>query len=197
MGQLQSTVYGLYSLVSSVRSDILTLDNAIKSTAVFVKSVAGLPTAFADLPDAIQKDFKNAIADYVATNSQQLQSTFRNPNLFKSVTAQQKKNEGVSYGAASSGQLGDSNQFISSQTTAGLTNLTNDYTNLDFSNFTNPVSASGLPSSSNAGDLVSVYQTINVSDLNLSPSQLQTVQDYQDSISLYTVDDIMQNLEIV
>lgn len=197
LNQLQSTVYGLYSVVSSVRSDILTLDNAVKSTAIFCKQAIGLPTAFADLPDSIQKDLQSPIADYVATNSSILQTSFRNPNLFKNVASQQKKNEGVSYEAANSGQLGNSNQFISSQTTDPLTNLTNNYTNLNFSNFPNPASASGLPSSSGANDIISAYQTINISDLNLNQAQLQTVTDYENSISLYTVDDIIQNLQVI
>lgn len=201
IGQLQQTVSSIYGLISAVRSDALTIDNAIKSTAVFCKQLLGIGAAVSDLPRAIAADFNSAVADAAATFAKT--NTGVGNSVFGAIAAQQRRNEGLPFSAVAGGQLGSNAAYSSNLTTLPLNVL-----NLGPSSYQSPVNlgstfnptqlTSGLgPQVPTPQALTAALQQLPTSSLTLNPAQLASMNNYFNQVSLYTVQDLMNNLAVL
>lgn len=97
------------NLIGAVRSDVEAPLDALRQTALFVKDLAGVVVAAADLPFQIQKDYASAIQDSLNTLSSAISTTSSDSNVraaLTAVAATTALNEGLSLNAVNNGQLG-------------------------------------------------------------------------------------------
>ena len=107
----QNACSSAINLIGAVRSDVDTVFNVIRQTALLVKDMAGVATAASDLPSNIAKDFQSAISAWVFTNQNSMLKLTSDPATVTSINhivAAQQQNEGISTNAVSGGQLGSS-----------------------------------------------------------------------------------------
>jgi len=106
----RSTLSASLNLIGAVRSDVETPIDALRQTALFVKSLAGTSPSVADLPSQKISEFASSTASSIATQSTSIASTNSNGAVRESlnlVVQNQNQNEGLSANAVANGQLGN------------------------------------------------------------------------------------------
>ena len=107
--QARSALSAAVNVIAAVRSDVETPLNILRQTTLFVKGLAGVVNAVADLPNQIVNDYKSQIASALNVFSGANLAVVTNPSQ---VTAQQTINNtlamsaGLGIGAVQQGQLG-------------------------------------------------------------------------------------------
>jgi len=169
--EARRTLASVYNVIRAVNSDVTSVFNAIGEVATFLKLAQGLPVAIADLPLAISQNYKYQVSDAFARLSQQpttplvqSQSNQVKTNALKSFAL---KTEGLSALSVVDGQIGT--QAASSFQTSGADLIL-----------------------SNPNQSPEIFDQITVEDLQLNQSNSQQINDYFDSVSLLTVDEIQQ-----
>lgn len=105
------------NLIAAVRSDVEAPLEALRQTALFVKGLAGVAVAVADLPLQLQQDYKSAINNFISNmsfNNLLNEPSGGNAGSSSAVQAQiaatkatSQQTEGLSLDSVSSGQLGN------------------------------------------------------------------------------------------
>ena len=105
----RTTLSASLNLIGAVRSDVETPIDALRQTALFVKSLAGTSPTVADLPSQKIQDFSSSAATSMNTLSASIASTNSDSGVRDSlnlVVQSQNQNEGLSANAVAGGQLG-------------------------------------------------------------------------------------------
>lgn len=87
VSEARRALAGARNLVAAVRSDVNSVFNVLRETALFVKDFIGLGVTVADLPSNIISDSKRSIADAIST-LQQAKSILDNTDEIKEQVAQ-------------------------------------------------------------------------------------------------------------
>lgn len=159
------------NVVKAVRSDFQTPFNALRQVSLLVKDLIGLPQAIIDLPRQIVSDYQSTIQAIVQDgrdNQQKLRETEKSWEAFKRIILHSKENEGLSKDQLSSGQVGTS---ASAQSKTDPTNAI----------FESPE------------EYFDLFNSVNLSDLPLTPEQQQRIQDTQTDPATITVDDLLKS----
>ncbi len=166
----QNTAAATAALIGSVRSDVDNILNIIRQTGIFVKQLAGVALAAADLPAQLATDAKSTISNFISTlNPNNLTGTSAgDPTTIKQInriTALNSTNEGLSTSAVNNGQLGPS------ASVSATLNPSN-------SAFTNPLQYPLL------------FSQVPVNSLTLNTAQQNALQTELTNVSNFTVQDL-------
>lgn len=166
----QNTAAAATNLIGAVRSDVDNVLNVIRQTGLFVKGLAGVAIAAADLPAQLVTDTKSTISNFLATLSPSAltgsaatdSTTLTN---LGNIQALNQTNEGLSSNAVDGGQLGSS----------AAASATLNPSNTVFANpLQNPLLLGQVP----------------VSNLTLNSAQQLALQNELDTVSEFTVQDL-------
>lgn len=97
------------NLIGAVRSDVETILDVLRQTALFAKDLAGVAITAADLPFQLQKDCASSIAASMSILKSSISGTNTDPSVISglnSIVSLQNQNEGLTLSAVSGGQLG-------------------------------------------------------------------------------------------
>lgn len=156
------------NVVKAVRSDFQTPFNALRQVTLLIKDFSGLPQALIDLPRDIVADFRSTIkAIDQDFSSDAISASAKSSAAAKLITGQKKQNEGLSDNQVSSGQIGSSAAF------GTKTDPTNEI-------FESPE------------EYFDLFNSLNVSDLPLTPEQQLRIDSAQTDPESITVDDLIQ-----
>lgn len=117
ISQARNVTSSALNLIGAVRSDLESPLNVLRQTTLFVKDLAGVALAVADLPFQLQKDYASAIKDSINTLSPSILSNSSNPQVTSSVNsikASTASSEGLTLSAVSGGQIGNPSAQASS-----------------------------------------------------------------------------------
>jgi hypothetical protein len=165
--EARRTAASALNLITAVRGDFQTPLNILRQTALFVKDLAGIPVAVADLPRQIINDYKNGIKEAIGN----LQSiSFKNKKMadaVKKIQASLSLKEGLAASATTLSMLGGA---------AALSDLTDPSNEI----FENPE------------EYYELFNSIPLSSLTLTPDQQDEIDAIIGDAQNLTVDDIIQ-----
>lgn len=105
----RTTLSASLNLIGAVRSDVETPLDALRQTALFVKSLAGTSPTAVDLPSQKITDFASLLAEALTQLAESIASNNSNLAVIDSlnlIIQSQNQNEGLSSDAVANGQLG-------------------------------------------------------------------------------------------
>jgi hypothetical protein len=171
----QTACSAAINVIGSVTSDVNTIFNVLRQTALLIKDLAGVAIAAGDLPTNIAQDFQSAISTFVFNNQNTFLSQTTDPKTtaqIKQINGAQQQNEGISLNAVNSGQLG----------AAAVT-----------SNSLNPVNAIF----SNANANYALLSLVPVASLALTAAQRNAVTSLVTAASQTTVSQLQQYRAVI
>lgn len=109
INQARKLMSASIDLIGAVRSDIEKPLDILRQTSLFVKDLAGVAIAAADLPYQIQKDYASSIKDSLKILSTSLSTESSDPavrSALSGIVSSSSTREGLSTSAVQQGQLG-------------------------------------------------------------------------------------------
>ena len=165
----QTACRAAINVIGSVTTDVNTIFNVLRQTALLVKGLAGIAIAAGDLPAQIAQDFQSAISTFVFSNQNSFLSQTTNPATtaqIKQITGAQQQNEGISLNAVNSGQLGN----------AAITNNSLNSVNAIFSNANANYALLSLVPVSSLSLTVAQQNAVNQFDYSCKPDYCLAVE---------------------
>jgi hypothetical protein len=130
---LQNTLSSIQNLLQAVVSDVEQPLNILRQTVLLVKTLAGIATTVADLPNQLVQDFSSSIATSLNILQSSIRGSITDPKTIgalNGIVGLLSISEGLSLSAVTSGQLGTSaaNNIITSPSMAPFSNPAGYYT---------------------------------------------------------------------
>ena len=168
LDEARRTVASALNLITAVRGDFQTPLNILRQSALFVKGLAGIPMAVADLPRQIINDYRNGIKEAIGTLKSISFTNKKMANAVKTIQTSLSLKEGLTASVATFSLLGG-NAILSD-----LTDPSNEI-------FENPE------------EYYELFNAISINDLTLTPSQQDEIFNEINFVQNFTVDDLIQN----